>query len=143
VDGGRRLCGHRYGRHCSLDAASARRRARRELYGFFVAVPVFVIALILLIPILRNRARGQLQNMSLSIVGFIYIGWMFGHLGFLANPTNAYGFLRYVIFATELNDVSAFTFGRLFGRHPLRSEISPKKTWEGALGSLAVSMVLP
>jgi phosphatidate cytidylyltransferase len=112
-------------------------------YGFFMAVPVFVIALILLIPILRNRARGQLQNMSLSIVGFIYIGWMFGHLGFLANSTNAYGFLCYVIFATELNDVSAFTFGRLFGRHPLRSEISPKKTWEGALGSLAVSMVLP
>ncbi|HEY4255706.1 MAG TPA: phosphatidate cytidylyltransferase [Candidatus Udaeobacter sp.] len=112
-------------------------------YGFFMVVPVFFIALILLIPILRNRARGELQSMSLSVVGFIYIGWMFGHLGFLANATNAYGFLCYVIFATELNDVSAFTFGRLFGRHPLRSEISPKKTWEGALGALAVSMVLP
>ena len=59
---------------------------------------------------------------------------MFGHLGFLANAMNAYGYLLYVIFATELNDVAAFTFGRLFGRHPLRSEISPKKTWEGALG---------
>src|SRR6266404_1961772 len=79
-------------------------------YGFFMAVPVFAIALILLIPILRNRARGELQKMSLSIVGFIYIGWMFGHLGFLANATNAYGFLCYVIFATELNDVCAFTF---------------------------------
>ena len=102
-------------------------------YGFFMIVPVFAIALILLIPILRNRARGELQKMSLSIVGFIYIGWMFGHLGFLANTTNAYGFLCYVIFATALNDVGAFTFGRLFGRHPLRSEISPNKTWEGAL----------
>src|SRR5580704_4628049 len=112
-------------------------------YGFFVAVPVFAIALILLIPILRNRARGELQKMSLAIVGFIYIGWMFGHLGFLANATNAYGFLCYIIFATELNDVCAFTFGRLFGRHPLRSEISPNKTWEGALGALAVSMALP
>jgi len=112
-------------------------------YGFFMAVPVFAIALILLIPIVRNRARGELQKMALSIVGFIYIGWMFGHLGFLANATNAYGFLCYVIFATELSDVGAFTFGRLFGRHPLRSEISPKKTWEGALGALAVSMVLP
>jgi phosphatidate cytidylyltransferase len=112
-------------------------------YRFFMTVPVFAIALILLIPILRDRVRGELQKMSLSIVGFIYIGWMFGHLGFLANATNAYGFLCYVIFATELNDVSAFTFGRLFGRHPLRSEISPRKTWEGALGALAVSMVLP
>jgi phosphatidate cytidylyltransferase len=112
-------------------------------YGFFMIVPVFAIALILLIPILRNRARGELRKMSLSIVGFIYIGWMFGHLGFLANATNAYGFLCYVIFATALSDVSAFTFGRLFGRHPLRSEISPNKTWEGALGALGVSMVLP
>src|SRR5262245_56879943 len=83
-------------------------------YGFFVAVPAFAIALILLIPILRNRARGDLQKMSLSIVGFIYIGWMFGHLGFLANATNAYGFLCYVIFATELNVVSALTVDKLF-----------------------------
>src|SRR5213075_2728840 len=112
-------------------------------YGLFMAVPVFAIALILLIPILRNRTRGELQKMSLSIIGFIYIGWMFGHLGFLANATNAYGFLCYIVFATELNDVAAFTFGRSFGRHPLRSEISPNKTWEGALGALAVSMVLP
>jgi phosphatidate cytidylyltransferase len=99
--------------------------------------------LILLIPILRNRARGELQKMSLGIIGFIYIGWMFGHLGFIADATNAYGFLCYIVFATELNDVAAFTFGRLFGRHPLRSEISPNKTWEGALGALAVSMILP
>src|SRR6266705_1811681 len=112
-------------------------------YGFFVAVPVFAIALILLIPILRNRARGELQRMSLAIVGFVYIGWMFGHLGFLANALNAYGYLLYVIFATELNDVAAFTFGRLFGKHPLRSNISPKKTWEGAIGALAVSLLLP
>ena len=112
-------------------------------YGLFVAVPVFAIALILLIPILRNRARGELQKMSLAIVGFIYIGWMFGHLGFLANSINAYGFLCYIIFATELNDVAAFTFGKLFGHHPLRSEISPKKTWEGAIGALAVALILP
>jgi len=112
-------------------------------YGFFMAVPIFAVGLILIMPILRNRARGELQKMSLSIIGFIYIGWMFGHLGFLANTTNAYGFLCYIIFATELNDVSAFTFGRLFGRHPLRSEISPNKTWEGALGAVAVSMALP
>ena len=111
--------------------------------GLFVAVPAFAIALILIVPILRNRARGELQRMSLCLVGFIYIGWMFSHLGFLANAVNAYGYLLYVVFATELNDVAAFTFGRIFGRHPLRSEISPGKTWEGALGALAVSMVLP
>src|SRR5438094_9762358 len=112
-------------------------------YGFFVATHVFAIVLILWIPILRNRARDELQRMSLAIVGFVYIVWMFGHLGFLANTNDAYGFICYSVFATELHDVAAFTFGRLFGRHPLRSKISPSKTWEGALGAMAVSMLLP
>jgi phosphatidate cytidylyltransferase len=112
-------------------------------YGFFVATPAFAIASILFIPILRNRARGELQRISLAIIGFVYIGWMFGHLGFIANARNAYGFICYIVFATGLTDVAAFTFGKMFGSHPLRSEISPNKTWEGALGALGVAMILP
>lgn len=112
-------------------------------YAFFVAVPAFTIALILLIPILQNRAHGELRHISLAIIGFMYIGWMFGHLGLIANARNAYGFICYIIFATGLTDVAAFTFGKIFGQHPLRSEISPNKTWEGALGALAVAMILP
>ena len=112
-------------------------------YGFFVAMPAFAIALILFIPILRNRARGELRLISLAVIGFLYIGWMFGHLGFIANARSAYGFLCYIIFATALTDVAAFTFGKIFGCHPLRSEISPNKTWEGALGALGVAMILP
>ncbi len=112
-------------------------------YGMFMAWPVFAIAGILLIPILRNRVQGQLQAIALSIVGFIYFGWMFGHLAFLANAKYAYAYLLFVLFAVEINDVAAFTFGKLFGRHPLRSNISPNKTCEGAIGALAVSLVLP
>jgi phosphatidate cytidylyltransferase len=112
-------------------------------YGLFMTLPVYAICLILSIPIWLNRVRGQLQRTSLATVGFIYVGWMFGHLGFLANTPHAYGYLLYLIFATELNDVAAFTCGRLFGRHPFRSEISPKKTWEGAVGALLVSLALP
>jgi phosphatidate cytidylyltransferase len=109
----------------------------------FVAVPGLAIALILLIPILRNRARGEPRRISLAVIGFVYIGWMFGHLGFMANARDAYGFICYMIFATALTDVAAFTFGKIFGRHPLRSEISPNKTWEGAFGALGVAMILP
>lgn len=115
-------------------------------YGLFMAMPVYAIALILMIPILRNRTQGQLQSMALAILGFIYIGWMFLHLALLSNGPNAYGYLLFLVFAVELNDVAAFTFGRLLGksgRHPLRSAISPKKTWEGSLGALGVSTALP
>ena len=112
-------------------------------YGLFIALPVYAISLIVAVPIVRNRTHGQLQALALAIVAFVYLGWMFGHLAFLANSTHAYSYLLYLLLAVELNDVAAFTAGKLFGRHPLRSNISPKKTWEGSLGALAVSLALP
>ncbi len=112
-------------------------------YGLYMALPVYTISVLLALPIVRNRSQGQLQSISLAILGYLYIGWMFGHLGFLANSENAYGYILYLLFAVELNDVAAYTFGKFFGRHPLRSNISPKKTWEGAVGALLVSLALP
>lgn len=112
-------------------------------FGMFRTLPVYMIAVILLIPIIRNKTKGQLQAIGLTIIGFIYLGWMFGHIGFLANSDYAYGYLLYLIVAVEVNDVAAFTFGKIFGRRPFRSEISPKKTWEGSIGALAVSLALP
>lgn len=112
-------------------------------YGLFIALPVFVIVVLMLVPIVENRAAGQVRNLALAILGFMYIGWMFGHLSYMTNATDAYGYLLFVLFAVEVNDVAAFTFGRLFGRHKMRSNISPGKTWEGAIGALSVSMVLP
>lgn len=112
-------------------------------YGLFMAVPVYVVALIILVPIATNRTRGQLQTLALAIMGFIYIGWMFGHLAYLANSPRGCGYLLYLVVAVELNDVAAFTCGRLFGKHKLRDRVSPGKTIEGAVGALVFSMTLP
>ncbi|MCI0650533.1 MAG: phosphatidate cytidylyltransferase [Planctomycetes bacterium] len=112
-------------------------------YGLFMTAPVFFVAAIVLVPIIRDRPAGQIQNVSLAILGVVYIGWMFGHLAFLANCEHAYGYLLYLVFAVALNDVAAFLFGKTFGKHKLRPHTSPNKTWEGALGALAISMALP
>jgi phosphatidate cytidylyltransferase len=112
-------------------------------YGFFMALPTFVIALILLVPVLRNRAQGELQKVALAIFGFVYFGWMFMHLGFLANTANAPGYLLFLVFAVEINDVAAFTFGKMFGKRKLREQISPNKTLAGSIGAIAVSLLLP
>lgn len=115
----------------------------RGWYGMFMALPVYVVAGILLMPILRDRTKGQLQLIALGMVGFIYVGWMFGHLAFLANGRNAAGSILFLLFAVPLCDVAAFTFGKLFGRHKMRPNISPNKTWEGSIGAFAVGMAMP
>jgi phosphatidate cytidylyltransferase len=109
----------------------------------FETLPVYAMVLILLVPILRNRTQGQLQSVALAMLGFLLVGWMFAHLGFLANSAHPYGYIAFIIFAVEICDIAAYTFGTLLGRRPLRSAISPKKTWGGALGALAVAMALP
>src|SRR2546428_839141 len=117
---------------------------RADFWNVLISLAIGGPALGLLREVLTTDSALVFRTrMSLAIVGFIYIGWMFGHLGFLANASNAYGFICYIIFATALSDVAAFTFGKIFGRHPLRSEISPNKTWEGALGAFAFAMILP
>jgi phosphatidate cytidylyltransferase len=118
------------------------RLAVKGWYGLFMALPAYVIGAILLVPIFRNESQGQLQRIALAIVGFMYFGWMFSHLGFLANAQYAYGYILYLLFAVEINDVAAFTCGKIFGRHKLRENISPKKTLEGAIGALIISLGL-
>ena len=103
-------------------------------YGIFMTLPVYIVSLILMIPIVRNRAKGQLQQVALAILGFIYLGWMFSHVGFLANSPHAYGYLLFLILAVEGSDVAAFLAGKLFGRRKLRPEISPNKTWADRSG---------
>jgi phosphatidate cytidylyltransferase len=112
-------------------------------YELFMAAPVFVLAALLLVSILRNQPEGQLKAVALSLFGFLYLGWMFGHVAFLTNSHNAYGYLLYLLFAVELNDVAAFTCGKLFGRRPLCINLSPSKTREGALGAVMVSALFP
>jgi phosphatidate cytidylyltransferase len=95
---------------------------------------------------MRNRTQSQLQAMALALFGFICIGWMFLHVLFLADRIETLSYLLFLVTAVELSDVAAFTCGKIFGargRHPLRSKISPGKTWEGAIGGLAVAMALP
>jgi phosphatidate cytidylyltransferase len=48
----------------------------------------------------------------------------------------------YLVFLTEMNDVSAFIVGRLFGRRRIAPAVSPNKTVEGFAGALAVTTLL-
>jgi len=112
-------------------------------YSLFMTLPVLVIVALVLVSIVRNKPEGQLKIIALSVFGFIWIGWMLGHAAFLANSRNAYGYLLYLLFAVELNDVAAYVCGKLFGRKALCTNVSPWKTREGALGAVVISALFP
>ncbi|GBD36147.1 Phosphatidate cytidylyltransferase [bacterium HR36] len=49
--------------------------------------------------------------------------------------------LAFGIFVPKVGDIAAYFIGSLLGRRPLAPVLSPKKTWEGALGGLLGSLV--
>src|SRR5207245_10096702 len=48
--------------------------------------------------------------------------------------------LFFLSLVTWANDTAAYYAGTLLGRHPMAPLISPKKTWEGAVGGLLGSV---
>lgn len=112
-------------------------------YGMFMALPVYVVGLIVFVPIFQNRYEGQLRSVALGMMGFMYFGWMLGHLGFLADSAYPNHYVLFIVFSVQMADIAAYNFGKLFGRHKLRGNISPNKTLEGSIGALCVSLCLP
>jgi phosphatidate cytidylyltransferase len=47
----------------------------------------------------------------------------------------------FVLVVMWLGDTGAYFAGRFLGKHKLYEAVSPKKTWEGAFGGLAGSLV--
>ncbi len=45
-------------------------------------------------------------------------------------------FIALLFVLASLHDIGGYIFGSLFGRHKIVPHISPKKTWEGFIGSL-------
>ncbi len=48
----------------------------------------------------------------------------------------------YTLLAVWAGDIFAYFVGKAMGRHRMSPEISPKKTWEGAVASIAASVII-
>lgn len=57
-----------------------------------------------------------------------------------AEPDGEWWTLAYLIIVISI-DTGAYASGMAFGKHPMAPRISPKKTWEGFAGSVAVAIV--
>jgi phosphatidate cytidylyltransferase len=71
---------------------------------------------------------------SLMIIAYVPMLGSFGAL-MLAEPQGAARLVTFLLVVT-MSDTGGLVGGVLFGKHPLAPKISPKKSWEGLVGSL-------
>lgn len=82
--------------------------------------------------------------MAYIVMGFFYIGLPYCLLILLAFPQHAYRFdiVLGIILYNWAHDTAAFFIGSKIGKKPLLPRISPKKTWEGTLGGIIITVVI-
>ena len=113
-----------------------------DWYGFFVALfPLTVIGLaVISLPL--DRPSGFIQRTGLAVFAFALFGAGLAHLGFMANNPNYRPLVLLLLTAVAINDVFAFSTGKLLGGPKLLPATSPNKTISGALGALACTAPL-
>ena len=89
----------------------------------------------------RGDFRKAVWGMSTAFFGTFYISFLLGHSLFYLDMPLGRRWIFLVLIATYAGDSGAFFVGKRFGRHKLAANVSPNKTWEGALGGLVASVV--
>ena len=100
------------------------------------------------IRILREREpQSRVETLAASLFGIIYVPMMlqyFVRIIEIQNPRPQTGLALFlwVIAVSKFCDVGALLLGTAFGKHRMAPVISPKKSWEGAIGGLFVSALV-
>lgn len=98
----------------------------------------FSLMMIVLLFLIIVKKDLLVQDISITLLGILYIPFLLFHIGYLNNTK--YIWLVFIIaFGT---DTFAYVAGSLFGKRKLCPKISPKKTVEGSIGGIIGSTIL-
>ena len=111
----------------------------------FLPLAVIVFAIRLLG---ERTPETRVESLASTLFGLVYVAVLLQYLvailtpvaGDSISPTGRMLLCLWLIAVTKFCDTGALLTGMAFGRHKMSPQISPKKTWEGAVGGVLVSM---
>jgi phosphatidate cytidylyltransferase len=107
--------------------------------------------LVFCIRVLGERSQEKRAlSLASTLFGLVYVGLMLQFFvrildpqpGDLVSPAGRLILCAWLVVVAKVCDTGALLTGLAIGRHPLAPQISPKKTWEGALGGIASSVII-
>jgi phosphatidate cytidylyltransferase len=89
----------------------------------------------------------RVESLASTLFGLVYVSLMLQYLvaiitpvpGDTISPNGRMLLCLWLIAVTKFCDMGALLSGMAFGRHKMSPQISPKKTWEGAIGGVLFS----
>lgn len=119
---------------------------------YFDLLAVCMVAMIL--PLVQSNPQNEYEKFLTkttlpTIFGFIYVPFL---LQFFMNLAQIYislglknigmALVLWVVAVAKFTDVGGYIMGNIIGIHKLAENISPNKTWEGAIGGILFSSFL-
>ncbi len=115
------------------------------IIGFLTSLSIlffnfyFAILIIFLYGFYEAVKKWEINYLTSIIFSLIYGSFFVSSLGLLIDEGRH---LLLILFATVwAGDTFAYFVGKTFGKHKLAPRLSPKKTWEGAFGSVLGSLI--
>ena len=126
------------------------------VFGPMMLLAMFALCLYVLF---NSRYRNPVGSIAVTLLGFFYVPFLLSFFLMIAQLTGdgmwgrtATGIDQwlsrtglYTLFSliavSKFSDTGGFAFGMAFGKHKMCPTISPKKSWEGLVGSMVFSAV--
>jgi len=85
-----------------------------------------------------QHRRNLVSNIAITVLGVVYIPLLAAYALAVLKLPDGEGLTLSIIGLTFVYDTAAFGVGYFWGSRPLAPNISPKKSWEGAIGATLV-----
>jgi phosphatidate cytidylyltransferase len=98
-----------------------------------------VLLAVLAIGLLRSGPPAW-EPLAVTLLGICYVNWLIGYAFWLRDLEAGREWILLLVSVTWLGETAAYLVGSTLGRRPLAPVLSPRKTVEGALAQLVMSV---
>ena len=106
-----------------------------------LAVAIAIAIPCVLVYILLRDPKDFVRKSTAAAFAIFYLAFLGGFILLLAHDKDGLARIFTLVVLVSCNDTFAYLFGVLIGKHPLAPQISPKKTWEGLIGSIIATTI--
>lgn len=103
---------------------------------------LFLVLVIAGLEFVLRYPRYSWSDLALSLFGATYIGFLLSFALRLSLMPGSFWIVVLCFLITWGSDIGGYALGRLIGKHKMTPQLSPNKTWEGALGGIILAMLL-
>lgn len=82
------------------------------------------------------------QSLGVTILGVVFVPFLGAHVQLMRDLPQGVEITFAYIGLVAFYDIGAYAAGSLFGKRPMAPSVSPKKSWEGALGATVLIFVI-